>query len=625
MKNITHMTYVAIAIANVVSAQLVHNQLPVGSTFAVNGENATYDYVIVGGGTAGLAIATRLAQEGRYSVAVLEAGGFYEIDNGNRSVVPGYDFYSNGATLDGANPQIDWMLLTTPQAGGNNKSVHYARGKCLGGSSARNYMVYQRPTVGSMQMWSDAVEDESWSWDNVLPYYERSATFTPPNNDFRAANATPMYDASVFGDGPLARPLIEYSFARFAASIASWVNIGWTQIGNPVLEQGFNSGELIGHGYVTVTIDEETQERSSSQTAYLDLALMTTQLYLYTHALAKRILFDSNKTATGVVVESEGVSFTISARKEIVLSAGAFQSPQLLMVSGVGPVETLEKLGIAVIKNAPGMQDNPFFSITFAAGLETGSTYQNDPARFVQAINDYNEHRTGFLTSSGADLISFQKLTDRAELNISTQAKQDLAAHADDWPEVMFWSLAAWIGPGYGSFPPDGKNYVGLVGSLTAPLSRGWVTINSSDTADLPIINPNWMTHPTDQELAVASFRRMRELLKSDAMQSIVLGGEAYPGENVTSYEDLLAVASTQAFTFAHASATCKMGVKSDKMAVVDSKARVFGINGLRVVDASAFPFLPPGQPQSTVYMFAEKIADEIKKEWVAVRSHDEL
>ncbi|KAK6412429.1 hypothetical protein LTR81_013556 [Elasticomyces elasticus] len=624
MKYITHMTCVAIAIANVVSAQLIHNQLPVGSSFAVNGENATYDYVIVGGGTAGLAIATRLAQGERYSVAVLEAGGFYEIDNGNRSVVPGYDFYSNGATLDGANPQIDWMLLTTPQAGGNNKSVHYARGKCLGGSSARNYMVYQRPTVGSMQMWAEKVEDESWSWDNVLPYYERSATFTPPNNDYRAANATPMYDASVFGNGPLA-----VSFAHFAASIASWVNIGWTQVGNPVLEQGFNGGELIGHGYVTVTIDEETQERSSSQTAYLDLALKTTQLYVYTHALAKRILFSAKKTATGVLIESEGNPFIISARKEVVLSAGAFQSPQLLMVSGVGPAETLEKLGISVIKDAPGvgqnMQDNPFFALTFAADLETGSTYQNNPARFVQAIDDYNEHRTGFLTSSGADLISFQKLTDRAELNISTQARQDLAAYADDWPEVMFWSLAAWIGPGYGSFPPDGKNYVGLVGSLTAPLSRGWVTINSSNTADLPIINPNWMTHPTDQELAVASFRRMRELLKSDAMQSIVLGGEAYPGENVTSYEDLLAVASTQAFTFAHASATCKMGVKSDKMAVVDSKARVFGVNGLRVVDASAFLFLPPGQPQSTVYMFAEKIADEIKKGWVAVRSHDEL
>ena len=146
-----------------------------------------------------------------------------ELDNGNRSVVPGYTFCesadrpvcphsltlsplypdSNGVSLEGANPQIDWMFLTTPQAGGNNKSIHYAQGKCLGGSSARNYMVYQRPTKGAMQKWADAVDDQSWTWENVLPYYERSTHFTPPEMSIRAANATPSYDASVFGNGPL--------------------------------------------------------------------------------------------------------------------------------------------------------------------------------------------------------------------------------------------------------------------------------------------------------------------------------------------------------------------------------------------------------------------------------------
>ncbi|KAK3067577.1 hypothetical protein LTR53_015484 [Teratosphaeriaceae sp. CCFEE 6253] len=582
--------------ASITVAQIVHNQLPIGSSFAVDGENATYDYVVVGGGTAGLAIATRLAEDGRYSVAVIEAD-------------------SNGVSLEGANPQTDWMFMTTPQAGGNNKSVHYSRGKCLGGSSARNYMVYQRPTKGAMQMWAGAVDDQSWTWDNVLPYYERSTTFTPPDMTIRVANATPTYDHRVFGTGPVA-----VSFARFAASIASWANIGWTQVGNPVLTSGVNSGELIGHSYVPTTLVASTQERSSSQTAYLDAALRTTQLYVYTHTLAKRVLFGDDKTATGVLVEAEGSAFAISARKEVILSAGAFQSPQLLMVSGIGPAETLQKHVIPIVKDAPGvgqnMQDNPFFSITFAVDLETGSTYQNNPARFVQAIEDYNEHRTGYLTSSGADLISFQRLADRDDLNISAEAKRDLAAYPADWPDVMFWSLAAYIGAGYGSVAPDRRNYVGLVGSLTAPLSRGSVTINSSDTADLPIVDPNWMTHPTDQELAVAGFWRMRELLNSTAIQSIALGDEVYPGANVTSFEDLLGIANTQAFTFAHASVTCRMGVESDVMAVVDSKARVFGVKNLRVVDASAFPFLPPGQPQATVYMFAEKIADEIRAGW---------
>lgn len=127
-----------------------------------------------------------------------------ELDNGNRSVIPGYDFYSAGfVDLQGVNPLIDWEFVTTPQAGANNRTEHYPRGKCLGGSSARNYMVYQRPTVGTMQLWADRVGDQSWTWENVLPLYNRSATLTPPNMSIRAANTTPLYDLSVFGGGPL--------------------------------------------------------------------------------------------------------------------------------------------------------------------------------------------------------------------------------------------------------------------------------------------------------------------------------------------------------------------------------------------------------------------------------------
>lgn len=208
------------AFASFTAAQFIHNQLPIGSTFPVPGENATYDYVVVGAGTAGLTLATRLAQDGRYSVAVLEAGSWYALDNGNRSVIPGYDFYSANFTgLTGVNPLIDWEFMTTPQAELAGKRTHYPRGKCLAGCSARNYLVYQRyvvpvshagilthchrPTVGTMKLWADRVGDKSWEWDHVLPFYKKSATFTPPDMSVRAANATPHYDASAFGDGPL--------------------------------------------------------------------------------------------------------------------------------------------------------------------------------------------------------------------------------------------------------------------------------------------------------------------------------------------------------------------------------------------------------------------------------------
>jgi len=174
--------------------------LPRGSSFGVAGENAAYDYVVVGGGTAGLTVATRLAQDGRYTIAVLEAGGFSDIDNGNHSSVPGYAFAGLSTTLEGVNPKVDWMDMTTTQVGG--RSIHYAQGKCLGGGSVRNLMVYQRPTVGSMQKWADETGDQSWTWENVLPYFQKSATLTPPNLSTRP-HAKPDYDADAYGDGPL--------------------------------------------------------------------------------------------------------------------------------------------------------------------------------------------------------------------------------------------------------------------------------------------------------------------------------------------------------------------------------------------------------------------------------------
>ncbi|KAK4545584.1 hypothetical protein LTR36_002934 [Oleoguttula mirabilis] len=479
-----------LATASLPVAQSLRSQLPIGSNFPVAGENATYDYVVVGAGTAGLALATRLAQDGRYSVAVLEAGSYYELDNGNRSVIPAYDVYSAGTDgLGGVNPLIDWEFMTTAQAGANNETKHYARGKCLGGCSARNFMVYQRPTVGAMQKWADDVGDQSWVWDKVLPYYKRSTTFTPPDMSIRLANSTPLYDAQVFGDGP-----VQVSYARYASPLSSHIINAWDEIGDPMRTEGLESGELLGHQYLPSSLEPKTQERSTSK-SYLDLALLTTELNVYTHAFVKQVLFDDNKAAVGVKVDTDGMPYTITATKEVILSAGAFQSPQLLMVSGIGPAETLTKYNIPVIHDLPGvgqnMEDNPLFGITFAVDVETSSSYSNNPARFGAAITEYNENRTGFLTSSGADAISFEKLVNMDRLNISAKAKQTLAWVPEDWPDIQFWGFTTWLGDQLGSAAPDTKNYACFLASLTAPLSRGYVTINSSDMADAPIANPN--------------------------------------------------------------------------------------------------------------------------------------
>lgn len=193
-----------LTLASLVAGQTIHNQLPIGSSFGVPGP-AVYDYVIVGGGTTGLTVATRLAQDGRYSVAVLEAGGFVNIDNGNRSSIPGFAFSSlgQGGSLVGVNPKVDWLFRWNLGAHLKNRFVHYVRGKCLGGSSVRNQLLYQRPSKGSLDKWAVDVDDETWSWENVLPLYKKSSTLNPPNAKARGKNVTTAYNTEFFGGGPL--------------------------------------------------------------------------------------------------------------------------------------------------------------------------------------------------------------------------------------------------------------------------------------------------------------------------------------------------------------------------------------------------------------------------------------
>ena len=197
------------------------------------------------------------------------------------------------------------------------------------------------------------------------------------------------------------------------------------------------------------------------------------------------------------------------------------------------------------------------------------------------------------------------KISTLRSLNFSAAARLDLSAFPADWPEVEYWSENAWVGPELGSPPPDARNYASMAIGLIAPLSRGWVSINSSDMSSPPVINPNWLTNSTDQVMAVAAIRRARQYFQTPAMQSIVIGEEAFPGPNITTDSEILAILRRQLTTFYHAAATCKMGKRSDHMAVVNSEARVIGVENLRVVDISAFPFLPqsPVHPRSDVFL----------------------
>ncbi|PBP17670.1 GMC oxidoreductase [Diplocarpon rosae] len=576
------------------------------------GVTSTYDYVIVGGGTAGLAMASRLSENSSISVAVVEAGSLYQVTNPLLSSTPAGDVYWAGSNPSDTNPLVDWNFVTAPQAGAQNREIHYARGKCLGGSSARNFMIYQRGTKDSYQQWADAVGDQSYTFDNLFPYFQKSVKFTPPGPS-RAANASAAYNAAAFSSsgGPL-----EVSYANFAGPFSSYIEGALNEIGIAEAPD-FNSGSLFGAQYCSSTIRPDEQQRESSQSSFLDAAKGRSNLKVFSATSAQKILFDSSKRATGVSVKSNGLSYTINARKEVILSAGAFQSPQILMLSGIGPATALQKFNIEVLSNLRGvgqnMWDHVFFGPSSRVNVQTFTRLANDPLYLIaQLAGDYGIKKQGPLTNPVCDYLGWEKVPDALRNGFTPAIKADLASFPEDWPEIEYLSAPGYVGD-FGSLPfnqpKDGYQYATILAAIVAPLSRGTVTLASANADDLPIIDPKWLTSPTDQAVAIAAYKRLRAAFASNAMAGVLIGGEYFPGPAVQTDAQILDTIQKTVQTVWHAACTCKMGKSSDPDAVVDAQARVFGVSGLRVVDASSFALLPPGHPQSTVYALAEKIA----------------
>ena len=469
-----------------------------------------------------------------------------------------------------------------------------------------------RGTIGSYQAWATQVGDESYTFENLLPYFKRSCRLTPPDYSKRFKNGTVDYNPEAFdaSGGPL-----EISWPNYANPIETWGRVGMAGIGVPPADD-LNSGNLSGSSFATSTVNPRNSHRSTSQSSFLTQAIDQTGLKIYTHTLGKKVLFNANKTANGVLVDTAGTQYTLSAHKEVILSAGSFQSPQLLMVSGIGPSQILLQHNIPVLSDLQGvgqnMWDQPYFGISYRVNVDTGSRLANDPIYAAQAAVDYLIDQTGPLTSP-PDFIGWEKLPEPYRSKLSNSTLTALNAFPADWPETELL-----VGNGFAGYnrnytaadPNDGYQYATISSALIKPISTGNVTIASADMSDPPIINPNWLTDPADVEYAIAAFKRIRQVW--DAMNGVTIGPEYFPGAQVSTDEEILAYIRAALVTIWHAAATCAMGKAGDPKAVIDSHASVFGVQGLRVVDASSFPFLTPGHPMATIYALAEKISDDI-------------
>lgn len=454
--------------------------------------------------------------------------------------------------------------------------------------------------------------DPAYEFENLLPYFRNSCTLTPPSTKRWPTNGTVKFDQTAFADGK-SGPL-QISWPNWAVPLGTWAEVGFEASGIARSPTGFSSGSLDGYGWAPATIDPVNSHRSSSQTSFLADAMSRTSLKVYTRTTASRVVFNQS-TAVGVDVQTEGISYHLFARKEVIVSAGAFKSPQLLMLSGIGPADHLRQHGISVLKDLPGvgqnLQDRTYGGISFRVNVETSSMLVNSAEYAAKAASDFLASGTGPLTN-GIAFTAFERLHPET---LSKAAQNSLAGNlTEDWPHIEYLVENGFSGDNrdYSTADPaDGYNYGTISAALAGPLSRGNLTLRSSNPLEPPVIDPNYFSDPVDKELAIAAFKRIRQVWSG--MSGVTIGDEYFPGTSkVQTDEEIFAHISRTNIQLWHASATCKMGRSSDPMAVVDTQSRVFGVQGLRVVDVSAFPLLPAGHPMATVYALGLKVANDI-------------
>ena len=530
----------------------------------ISNEILEFDYVIVGAGSAGCVLANRLSADGKNSVLLLEAG---PKDTNPWIHVPlGYGRLFKEKT-------VNWMYQTEPEPGLDGRSVFQPRGKVLGGSSSINGLLYVRGQQEDYDRWRQR-GNLGWGYDDVLPYFKKAENQERGGDDFHGAS------------GPLPVSNLSHVDPLSAAFIEAAAQTGIPK--NP----DFNGATQEGAGFFQTTT--RYGRRASTAVAYLRPAKGRKNLQVETSALAQRIVFEGRRAAA-VEYRGQGVLRTARARKEILVSSGAYNSPQLLQLSGVGPAELLRTHGIDVVLDAPGvghdLQDHlQVRVVTRCTQPITLNDVVNSPVRKILAGLRYAAFRTGPLTIAAGTSGAFFKTNPR----LSTP---DIQIHflpfsTDKMGEKM-------------------HPFSGFSASVCQlrPESRGSLRIRSADPAAPPEIRINYLATETDRAAFVEGLKILRKILAAPALKSYSVE-EVYPGSKVASDEDLLDFCRRTGSTVYHPTSTCRMG--NDPLAVVDPRLRVRGIEGLRVVDASIMPDLMSGNTNAPTIMIAEKASDMI-------------
>jgi len=552
--------------------------------------DTTFDYIIIGGGTAGALLCNRLSAHSNRRVLLIEAG---RKDDYHWIHIPVGYLYCIG------NPRTDWLYQTEPDAGLNGRSLRYPRGKTLGGCSSINGMIYMRGQARDYDQWAQLTGDDAWRWDQVLPAFRRHEDHwrldqpEGASEDFKRLHGNHATGST--GEWRVEKQRLRWDVLDAFAHAAQ-------QAGIPATDD-FNSGSNEGVGYFEV--NQKKGWRWNTAKAFLrPTCYGRPNFEMWTSAHAARLIVetqpDGSRRCTGVEVWNGKEMVTAHATREVVLSAGAVNSPQLLQLSGIGPAQLLRQHGIDVVHDLPGvganLQDHlQIRSVYKVQSVKTLNTLASSLIGKAKIGLEYAINRSGPMSMAPSQLGAF------------TRSSAD-----QPWPNIEYHvqplSLDAFGEPLHG-FPA----FTASVCNLN-PTSRGTVQIKSASFLDAPAIAPNYLSTPEDRQVAADSLRVTRRIVAQPALARYQ-PEEYKPGVQFQTDAELTRLAGDIATTIFHPVGTTKMGRTDDPMAVLDARLRVRGIAGLRVVDAGAMPLITSGNTNSPTLMMAEKASTWIEED----------
>ncbi|MBC8727001.1 GMC family oxidoreductase [Paraburkholderia sp. UCT2] len=532
-----------------------------------------FDYVIVGAGTAGCVLANRLTEDPDIHVLLLEAGGK---DDYHWIHVPVGYLYCIG------NPRTDWLYKTQAEPGLNGRTLSYPRGRVLGGSSSINGMIYMRGQREDYDEWARVTNDRTWSWNAVLPVFRRSEDHHGGANEAHGAG----------GPWRVEKQRLKWKILEEFAQAAQ-------QTGIPATDD-FNRGDNTGVGYFDV--NQKRGIRWNASKAFLRPALKRENLTVITGAYTQRVVFDGRR-CTGVEYRGGEVDYLAKARCEVILSAGAVNSPQLLELSGVGNGARLQNLGIEVVQDLRGVGEN------LQDHLQLRMAYQ---VQGVRTLNTMSAHWWGKLMIGMRYALFQSGPMSMSPSQLGAFAKSDADDRSLSRPDLEYHVQPLSLDR-FGEPLHRFNAFTASVCQLR-PTSRGSIHIASADACAPPLIAPNYLSTDYDRHVAANALRLTRRIVAAPALARYQ-PREILPGLQYQSEEELQQAAGAVGTTIFHPVGTCRMGTTDDPAAVVDNRLRVIGVEGLRVVDASVMPNITSGNTNSPTLMIAERASDMIRED----------